>query len=109
VCSIVVRISWRKALPFRQWLLGEYFRLVKSLLVPPVMLFILHAVWLVICKECMGSMVNFKTRLANYKSRIKHNKRTCSIVNHFLDCHGADHSLLKFMLIDRRLDKVWTN
>ena len=57
----------------------------------------------------MGSMVNFKTRLANYKSRIKHNKRTCSIVNHFLDCHGADHSLLKFMLIDRRLDKVWTN
>ena len=54
----------------------------------------------------VGSTVNFKTRLANYKSHIKHNKRTCSIVNRFLDCHGADHSLLKFMLIDRRLDKL---
>ena len=54
----------------------------------------------------VGSTVNFKTRLANYKSHIKHNKRTCSIVNYFLDCHGADHSLLKFMLIDRRLDKL---
>ena len=42
---------------------------------------------------------------SNYKSHIQHNK-TCSIVNHFLDCHGADHSLLKFMLIDRRLDKL---
>ena len=29
-----------------------------------------------------------------------------SIVNHFLDCHGDDHSLLKFILIDRRPDKL---
>ena len=50
----------------------------------------------------VGSTINFKTRLANYKSHIKHNRRTCGIVNHFLDNHNADHSLLKFMLIDQR-------
>jgi hypothetical protein len=31
---------------------------------------------------------------------------TCSIVNHFLDCHNADHSTLKFMLIDQRDDNL---
>ena len=46
----------------------------------------------------MGSTINFKTRLAIYKSRIKRNKR---IINHFLDCHDADHSCLKFKLIDQ--------
>jgi hypothetical protein len=46
----------------------------------------------------VGSTVNFKTRLANYKSRIKHNKRT--IVNHFLDCHGADHALTLKVYVD---------
>ena len=55
------------------------------------------------CVACglqgVGSTINFKTRLANYKSHIKRNKRTCGIVNHFLDSHNADHSLLKFMLI----------
>ena len=50
----------------------------------------------------VGSTINFKTRLANYKSHIKRKRRTCAIVNHFLDCHGADHSSLKFMLIDQR-------
>ena len=44
------------------------FQIGKVLIVPQVMLFILHAVWIVICKE----WVNFKTRLANYKSHIKH-------------------------------------
>ena len=50
---------------------------------------------LVICKP------GFKPRLANYKSHIKHKRRTCSIVNHFIDMHGADHSSLKFILIDQ--------
>ena len=63
-------------------------------------------VYLARCVACglqgVGSTINFKTRLANYKSHIKHNRRTCGIVNHFLDNHNADHSLLKFMLIDQR-------
>ena len=50
----------------------------------------------------VGSTINFKSRLANYKSHIKRNKITCGIVNHFLNCHGADHPLLKFKLIDQR-------
>ena len=52
----------------------------------------------------MGSTVSFKSRLANYKSHIKHKRRTCSIVsfvNHFIDMHEAHHSSLKFMLIDQ--------
>ena len=61
--------------------------------------------YLACCVACnlqgVGSTVNFKTQLANYNSHIKHNKRTCSIVNHFFDCHGADHSFLKFVLIDQ--------
>ena len=65
-----------------------------------------NVVYLACCVACglltVGSTINFKTRLANYKSHIKRNKRTCGIVNHFLDCHGADHSLLKFKLIDQR-------
>ena len=63
-------------------------------------------VYLATCVACnlqgVGSTINFKTRLGNYKSHIKHNKTTCGIVNHFLDCDGADHSLLKFILIDQR-------
>ena len=41
------------------------------------------------------------------KSHIKHNKKTCGIVNHFLDSHNADHSLLEFMLIDQRHGNLW--
>ena len=67
-------------------------------------------VYLAHCVTCnlqgVGSTVNFKSRLANYKSHIKYNKRTCSIVNHFIDVHGGDHSSLKFMLIDQHHDKV---
>jgi hypothetical protein len=63
-------------------------------------------VYLAECLACglqgVGSTVNFKARLANYKSHIKRGHRTGSIVNLFLDCHGADHLYLKFMLIDQR-------
>ena len=68
-------------------------------------------VYLAECLACglqgVGSTVNFKARLANYKSHIKRGHRTCSIVNHFLDCYGADHSYLKFMLIDQRCGNLW--
>ena len=70
-----------------------------------------NVVYLASCVVCgwqgVGSTINFKTRLADYKSHIKRNKRTCGIVNHFLYFHGADHSLLKFKLIDQRHGSLW--
>ena len=64
-----------------------------------------NIVYLASCGICdlqgVGSTVCFKSRLANYKSHIKHKRKTCSIVNHFIDIHEADHSSLKFMLIDQ--------
>ena len=69
-----------------------------------------NIVYLACCLTCnlqgVGSTKNFKSRLANYKSHIKHRKKTCNIANHFIDCHGADHSSLKFMLIDQHHDNV---
>ena len=52
--------------------------------------------------------VNFKTRLANYKSHVKHNKRTCIVllITSLIVTVLITHALLKFMLIDRRLDKL---
>ena len=54
-----------------------------------------NVVYLAQCVECglqgVGSSVNFKKRLANYKSHIKQKRRTCGILNHFLDCHDVDH------------------
>ena len=74
-------------------------------------------VYLAQCGECnlqgVGSTFNFKYRLANYKSHIKHERRTCGIVNPFIDCHSADYSNLKFMLIDenntqlRKTENFW--
>ena len=54
----------------------------------------------------VGSTHNFKPRLANYKSCIKHRCRTCDVVNHFTDVHGGEHSNLKFMLIDNNNDDL---
>ena len=54
----------------------------------------------------LGSTANFKSRLANYKSHIKHKRRTCSITNHFIDMHEADYSSLKFMLIDQHHSEI---
>ena len=69
-----------------------------------------NVVYLAHCLTCnlqgVGSTINFKSRLANYKSHIKKKKRTCNIVNHFIDCHGGDHGSLKFMIIDQHHDNV---
>ena len=54
----------------------------------------------------IGSTANFKSRLANYKSHIKHKRRTCSITNHFIDMNEADYSSLKFMLIDQHHSEI---
>ena len=54
----------------------------------------------------VGSTANFKSRLANYKSHIKHKRRTCRITNHFIDMHEEDYSSLKFMLIDQHHSEI---
>ena len=57
----------------------------------------LDVVYLAQCVACglqgVGSTYNFKSRLANYKSHIKHRRRTCGVVNHFIDVHQGEHSI----------------
>ena len=61
-------------------------------------------VYLALCVACglqgVGSTHNFKPRLANYKSHMKHRRRTCGVVDHFIDKHDGEHSNLKFILFD---------
>ena len=59
----------------------------------------------------MGSSINFRSRLSNNKSHIKKNKRTCRLVNHFID-NSCSHTLfdLKFILIEQvatKTEKFW--
>ena len=50
----------------------------------------------------IGSSVNFRARFSNHKRHIKQKKRTCRLVNHFID-NAHDHPLssLKFVLIEQ--------
>ena len=59
------------------------------------------------CLKCgeqgVGSTVNWKPRLSNYKSHIKHRKRTCRIAKHFIDnCRDDDNPLghIRFHILD---------
>ena len=85
---------------FRAFATGRLFEINKPLTCTSE-----NVIYLASCEICelqgVGSTGSFKPRLANYKSHIKHKRRTCSIVNHFFDKHGADHSSLKFILIDQ--------
>ena len=67
---------------------GRLFSIRKTLTCTSV-----NVVYLAQCVACglqgMGSTHNFKPRLANYKSHIKHRCRTCGVVNHFIDVHGG--------------------
>ena len=58
-------------------------------------------------RRCVGSSVNFRSRLSNRKSHIKKNKRTCRLVNHFID-NSCSHTLsdLKFILIEQVATKT---
>ena len=49
-------------------------------------------------KQGIGSTVDWKPRLQNYKSHIKKKVRSCSIVNHFVDV--CSWSLLMFVFLD---------
>ena len=63
-------------------------------------------------RQCGGSAIDFRYRLSNYKSHIKKQKRTCRLVNHFID-NSSDHPLdcLKFTLIEQVSNKIkiWRN
>ena len=53
-------------------------------------------IYLVICMRCniqgIGRSVKFNHRMSNYFSHIKQKKRTCAIVNHFIDNHLEEWS-----------------
>ena len=55
----------------------------------------------------VGSSISFRSRLSNYKSHIKKNKRTRRLVNHFID-NSCSHTLsdLKFILIEQVATKT---
>ena len=58
-------------------------------------------------RQCVGSCINFRSRLSNHKSHIKKNKRTCHLGNHFID-NSCSHTLsdLKFVLIEQVATKT---
>ena len=54
-------------------------------------------------KQGVGSTVNWKPRCRNYKSHIKHIRKTCRIVKHFMDeCRDDSdpHKYLRFHILD---------
>ena len=65
--------------------------------------YIIYCAICTICnKQCVGSSVKIRARLSNHKSHIKQRKRTCRLVNHFIDnFHHHQLSNLKFVLIER--------
>ena len=67
-----------------------------------ITLFIVLLICLLCNRQCVGWSVNFRARLSNHKSHIKQRKRTCRLVNHFID-NAHDHPLssLKFVLIEQ--------
>ena len=58
-------------------------------------------------RQCVDSSINLRSRLSNHKSHIKENKRTCRLVNHFID-NSCSHTLsdLKFLLIEQVATKT---
>ena len=58
-------------------------------------------------RHCVRSSVNFRSPLSNHESHIKQKKRTCHLVNHFID-NAHDHPLssLKFVLIEQASTKI---
>ena len=58
-------------------------------------------------RQCVGSSIDFRSRLSNHKSHIKKNKRTCWLVNHFID-NSCSHTLsnLKFILTEQVATKT---
>ena len=67
-----------------------------------------NVIYIAFCLNCLkpgvGSTVDWKPRLRNYKSHIKKKVRSCSIVNHFIDvCSDTDDPSrnIRFIIIDQ--------
>ena len=70
--------------------------------------YIIYCATCLLCnRQCVGSSGNFQARLSNHKNHIKQEKRTCHLVNHFIDS-PHDHPLynLKFVLIEQVSIKI---
>ena len=64
-----------------------------------------NVIYVAICQSCgkqgVGSTTAWKPRLSNYKSHIKHKRRTCRVACHFIDeCVDAECKNLKFIIVD---------
>ena len=81
----------------KAWLQGRALKSDKYYLAAQTTSFIVPYAYSVI-----GSSIKFRARLSNHKSHIKQKKRTCRLVNHFIDS-SHDHQLshLKFILIEQ--------
>ena len=64
-----------------------------------------NVVYVAICQTCgkqgVGSTVAWKPRLANYKSHVKNELKTCKIARHFIeDCPDPTLRNFKFVIVD---------
>ena len=63
-----------------------------------------HVIYVAYCTKCgkqgVGSTTKWKTRLANYKSHIKHKLPTCRIVKHFINDCTYDPPSIRFIIVD---------
>ena len=71
-----------------------------------------NIIYIEFCLNCLkqgvGSTVDWKPRLRNYKSHIKKKVRSCSIVNHFIDVCSDTVDLsrnIRFIIIDQLNNK----
>ena len=64
-----------------------------------------NVIYVAICQTCgkqgVGSTIAWKPRLSNYKSHVKHKRRTCRIASHFIDeCIDDGCKNMKFVIVD---------
>ena len=85
---------------------GKTYKIRQSLSV--MSHYVIYCATCTLCNgQCFGSSINFRSRLSNHKSHIKKNRKTCRLVNHFID-NSCSHTLsdLKFILIEQVATKI---
>ena len=61
---------------------------------------VIYVGFCIVCeRQGVGSTVDWKPRMRNYKSHINKGRKTCRIVKHFLDVHKGFENL-RFILVD---------
>jgi hypothetical protein len=62
--------------------------------------YIVYCAFCLVCREQgVGSTFDWKPRMRNYKSHISKGRKTCRIVNHFIDVHKGFENI-RFVLLD---------